>query len=286
MVRGCGFQRGDHVCWTYGSEHEHCRVLSDYFCDGASAGEKLVYVAPDRQQARLLEYLSNAGERPHILIRRGQLVLADVDGAHVRDGRFNPTERLRQYEADVGQALEEGFSGLRVAGEAASVVRHPAVNGAWAGFELRADLMAARLPFVGLCGYDLRDCDGIDLEVVKAVHTREIHDGSSEAPMFRLHATPGGALTLEGEVDLTCASTVAELLRSTQADIDELRVDVSRLAFIDVAGMRELALTAAAASGRAVSRICGASPMFRKMWALLELDKLDGVQLNGCEAAA
>ena len=286
MVRGCGFQRGDHVCWTYRSDDEHRRVLSEYFSEGASAGDKLVYVASGRQQARLLEHLSDAGERPHVLIRQGQLTLANIYDAYVRHGRFDPSERLQQYEAEVKQALTEGFSGLRVAGEAASVARHPAVNGDWAGFELRADLMAARLPFVGLCGYDLRDCDGIDLEVVKAVHTRGLHDGSSEASMFRLHAASGGVLALEGEVDLTCASTVAELLRSTQADIAQLRVDVSRLAFIDVAGMRELALTAAAASAGVVSRICGASPMFRKMWALLEYDKLDGVQLNGCEATA
>jgi anti-anti-sigma factor len=259
-------------------------VLTKFFADGKAAGERLVYAAPAGDEHRLVEYLWRAGHEPHELVRRGQLVLTTVEEAYLPAGHFDAARRLAEYEQQVHQALADGFSGLRVAGEAATVASHPAVDGAWEGFELRADLMAARLSFVGLCGYDLRDCAGVDLEVVRAVHRKQLDGEDERERMFRLYALGEDVLALEGEVDLTSAEKVRGLLSEVRHDMRSLRLDVSRLAFIDVSGVRALADVAREAAQSAPSRICGSSPTFKKVWSLLGFDQIEGVKLNGCEA--
>ncbi len=40
-----GLGAGDHVCWTYQSEDERRRVLTELFTEGAAPGDQLVLLA-------------------------------------------------------------------------------------------------------------------------------------------------------------------------------------------------------------------------------------------------
>lgn len=92
---------------------------------------------------------------------------------------------------------------------------------------------------------------------------RQVTDPSAVQP-FRLAAADDGSWLLSGEVDAESEAVLCRLLVATSSD--HWFVDVSRLDFTDVGGMRAIA-TAAGAAGRSLA-LRGASGAFRRYWRL------------------
>jgi anti-anti-sigma regulatory factor len=239
-----------------------------------------VLVARGGEQ-EVLDDLTAAGHHVGPLLGRGQLVVAAVEDAYTPGGTFDPDALLAAFQALVAQALAEGFTGLRVFGDPAPLLADPDVRARWPSYELRADLLVARLPAVALCGYDLRVVDDAAVELPTAVHRLRLGAGDTPGPGFQLHGTADGALALRGEVDMLYSDTVVGLLGGSAGDLGVPVVDVSSLEFVDVAGMRAIAAAARAlpATGVAVE-VRGGSPLFRRVWSVLGHDALQRVRLT------
>ncbi|HXG77327.1 MAG TPA: MEDS domain-containing protein [Gaiellaceae bacterium] len=271
-----GALRG-HVSLTYRTEDERRRAMVGFLTAGLERGERLLYVAADPD--RDLRALEAGAFRVADFVREGRLAVASTAEAYFRGGAFDADARVRAFAEEVDGAMRAGFSGLCIAADATAILEHPTARDTWTAYELRADLLATRLPFAALCAYDERRSDPRLLAEVDAVH-RHRSGGSPKAAPFRLHAE-ADRLVLEGEVDLTCADRVRELLASAGRDLGRLPVDISGLAFADVAGIRALV----AASRQAPVQLLGASPTFRRAWAALDCDGLDTIRLADREAS-
>ncbi|MEU8381858.1 STAS domain-containing protein [Streptosporangium sp. NPDC048865] len=85
-------------------------------------------------------------------------------------------------------------------------------------------------------------------------------------------APPGGAVRLIGELDVTNTRAVARTLALAQAAEDTLVIDVGRLKFADLAGLRML--TGLCRDG--VAHLINMSPGMRRLLGLLDgVDVLD-----------
>ena len=268
--------RSSHVCWSYRSDAEHRDFLVEFFGAGLAANERLVYLAPPEQLQATLSEVADAGIDLGPLLDRRALCIDDVDGAYLIEGALRPDVRLAGHALLVGQALRDGFSGLRVCSEIVPLLGSGAVCDEWCGYEVRADLLISRLPSIVVCACDLRLAGPEMMSDLHAVHS--LHAGAVTGdPPFRLHAGPDG-LFLSGEVDAASADRMARWLTEALPDLPEPVVDVGGLEFIDAAGMWAL-LDSAHAHPDGL-RLTGTSPRFRRVWSVCGYDTISSVQLN------
>lgn len=94
--------------------------------------------------------------------------------------------------------------------------------------------------------------------------------GCAEPP-FRLVCAGGGEWALSGEVDSSAASLFGAALDAAMRE-DEAVLDLSGLLFIDVAGMRTLAV--ALAHGGSWFSVRGVSASLRRYWTLGRFDHI------------
>lgn len=265
----------DHACWVYTSDEEHRRILTTYLTAGLARGERVLFLAsPAERMPLVLEYLADAGQPVDDLRARGQLVLGVAEEAYLVDGHFDGDDRLRSYAAQVRAAVADGYAGLRVAAEVSWLHGCPAAQHAWPGYELKADLLATQLPFTALCAYDGRQWSVDELALIESFH--QVNMRAEAAPPvagFRVYAAPDGVLRLDGELDFAHSDRLSAALATAALAAERPVLDVSGLAFVDLAGMRAI-LTACqqVADARGPVTIRGASRTFRRIWQLGAFD--------------
>jgi anti-anti-sigma factor len=268
--------RSSHVCWSYASDAEHRDFLAEFFEAGLAANELLMYLAPPEQLHATLSELADAGVETGPLVESGQLHLRELDESYLVDGTLRPDVRLAGHALLVGQALRHGYSGLRVCSEIVPLLASDGVRDEWCGYEVRADLLIARLPSIVVCACDLRRARPKMMSDLHAVHSLHTGAPTCHSP-FQLHAGSGG-LFLSGEVDAANADRVHRWLADALPDLPEPVVDVGHLDFIDAAGMWAL-LDSAHAHPEGL-RLRGTSATFRRVWSVCGYDTIPSVQLN------
>ena len=266
----------DHMCWVFTSDDQHQKVVTSFLGTGVARGERVMFLgsSPGRSK-RITCYLGAAGLAVDDLFATGQLVVGTAEDMYLRNGRFDARARVHGYEATVRDALSAGFAGFRVAAEVAWLLGCPSARRDWPGYEFRADLLAARLPFAALCAYG-RLWQDDELALLAALHNRSAREEPSGATAgFRLYGQRDGSIRLSGELDAAYGENVRRVLDAGDAHAGVPVLDVAELRFVDVAGIRAVAAACQAmakVSGRATIR--GASDTFKKVWHLTGYDRV------------
>ncbi|MGW1992290.1 anti-sigma factor antagonist [Embleya sp. NBC_00888] len=95
-----------------------------------------------------------------------------------------------------------------------------------------------------------------------------------------MRTTRPRGLRLEGEIDLANVDVVRRVLAAAARDGGDVRVDVSKLAFIDVAGLRVFVDQAGALSRRGGHMVLvGASRQMLRVLALCGWDTVPGLSM-------
>lgn len=206
-------------------------------------------------------------------IASGQLELGTFEDAYLPDGRFDADARIAGFEQAALSALADGYEGVRVAGDTTGILSDPEALAAWPAYELRSDLLIARLPIIGVCSFDLRHCDPEPLATILSLHP-EAAGAWPRGRGFALHASRSGGLSLAGEIDANSATTIEVAASGAATDVHVPRLDVGALRFIDVAGMRALvaAIRAVGRDGDPVE-LRGARRTVTKLWELLDCER-------------
>lgn len=269
---------GDHACWIYSGDDEHRRVLTAFLDRGLANGEKVVYFGTGQESA-ILAHLVALGRDVDALRADGRLAVGRAEQVYAPGGEFDPDARMADYRLMVERAVVEGHRGLRVCAEAAWMLGDRSVREHWAAYELRAGLLARRLPFTALCAYDSRLCDEEALDLMECVHPVRIGADRRSAALFHLHGTDDGGIGIQGEVDLSNARLVRSILSAALGDAEKPVLDLSSLEFVDVAGVRAIGeVVDHGAPGRGPVELRGAPSTFERIWELMrrENDRLVG----------
>lgn len=261
--------RHDHVCRLVHGDDGFREVALGFLSTGLTHGERLLYVA-ERDEAALAADLSPLGDVDD-LVASGSIVLLSAHGLYEPGGTFDGAEQVTRYRELTGQAVADGFSGLRVAADATAFAITHAARRHFVRYELAVDRLMSQAPMSALCAYDVTRIGAAAGELC-AVHPED--DAPPElSPGFRLCFGSEG-LRLSGELDLRNTELLETALSSAVACSDErVVIETSGLAFIDVRSMatldrlrRELRTT-----GRDLV-LTGAPPLLRRWASLLELD--------------
>ncbi|MFB9689027.1 MEDS domain-containing protein [Amycolatopsis plumensis] len=263
----------DHVCRGYRGRGGFVAHAQEFLAEGLAAGERVLYVAPGDEAA--LTGQLRADERCDEGLERGAVQVASVDEAYPTGAVVDPAGQVELYAAATSEALAAGFTGLRVAADATSLVRTPAQVDAFARYEHLVDHYMAGHPMSAMCGYDVAELGGGVVAQLACMHPTA-HEGG--AP-FHLHghARGGSAAALEGDLDLE--SRELWPLALERAGLREeggtIAIDAAGLDFVDHRSLVALAAYAERHATTVVLRTKLSTPA-----RLVELLDLPGIRVE------
>jgi anti-anti-sigma regulatory factor len=261
---------GDHVCWIYGDDADFDAAVQDFFAGGMARGERVLCVGE-----RVLEGLRTAAsEVPDLdeLMAQGAVETLSLAQVYEATGPFRPEQQLAYYGDATRRAVDAGFRGLRVIAEISGLATDPARRSELVRWEQIADDYAASgSGFSAMCAYRA-DLATEALADVASVHPL-VH-ARHEPTTFALFAE-SDRLVLAGSVDAFCCDRLARLLAGAATAGDVVLLDLAALEFLDVASCRVLARWVADLAARSVAvHVTGASPLLRRVWQVLGLDRV------------
>lgn len=182
----------DHIGWVYSGLDEFVGLTLPFLEEGASRQERLMFVADDPGRPAFGELTSRFDPET--------LQIASVSEVYGPSGVVDPDRQRRTFVDAMKEALDEGYTGIRVAADNSSLVDRPARLEAWIRWELVADRMMCENQVTGLCAFDRHRVAIDTLRHLATLHP--LSSAAEPAPQFLLFAEPDG-LCIEGEVDST-----------------------------------------------------------------------------------
>ncbi|WP_460440191.1 MEDS domain-containing protein [Amycolatopsis stemonae] len=233
--RGLPTPLRDHVCWGYRRRDEFVSRAREFLAEGLAAGKRVLYVGQG-DKTSLARQLQGTGEFDEGL-RRGAVRVSSVDSTYPAGAVVDPAGQVRFYAAATEAALAAGFTGLRVAADATSLVRTPAQLDAFARYEHSVDRYMAAHPMSAMCGYDRTELGDEAVAQLACMHPFA-HDGATP---FHLHghAGPGDSAALDGELDVAVRRLWPLALERAGlgSAADPVAIDATGLDFIDHRGL-------------------------------------------------
>ncbi|MEU9190196.1 MEDS domain-containing protein [Streptomyces sp. NPDC048484] len=285
-LRAVGEMRtGDHLLLGYDADEERETVIAAFLLDGLASGHRGLVLGPADLPAELaLTFLEARGCAVEDEVAAGRLT---VD-PHLStpEGLWDLDEVIRR---ETRRAVGDGYLGLRVSVE---IMREQAGKGLKTlhDSELLLEPVFASLPVLGICQYDRRVFDDLELAPLDVLHRGRVaadlvwHD--ELLSITRTFAPPG--LALAGEVDDSNVTALARALQGETARVrarpfggSSTRLDLRDLAFIDVGALRLLVFTALSlhASGSTLD-LHGVAPHIRRLMRVTGWDRIPGLRLD------
>lgn len=276
---------GDHVCWIVDDDRIRADTIAGFLVAGLRARHRVVYSGDDPES--VLGALRERGADPAGPLRSGSLVADTPEASYLSAGYFDPELVLASWRAVADQARREGYLGLRVVGDM-SWARRP-VPGAdrlsW--YEAQVNTVISDGFVAGVCAYDRRLFDPLDLREYTWTHSGTAATGMPYDPQtsLRIRRTPAG-LVLSGEADRSnraaLAAVIDQLFDGNGDGVDrsrELILDVRALRFADTAVARILVQAANRGPGRL--RVTGCSPALRRLLCFTGAAEAPGLTVDG-----
>lgn len=149
------YKPGDHICALFETEDEQIAIAAHYVGDGLRRGERCLYVAASPAAlTRFRAALDALGVDSSEAFRRGALILATSDEAHLAGGRFDSERMLRLLNNAVESALNDGFQGLRTCGDMSWLLAEPEGSEQVVEYEAFLNQFFRGVRAVGMCLFD------------------------------------------------------------------------------------------------------------------------------------
>ncbi|WP_281689223.1 MEDS domain-containing protein [Pseudonocardia thermophila] len=228
-----------HACAVAVSDEHLWELSSAFLSAGLAAGDQVKYF-DDGTSDRVLERMFDDGVDIDASLASGQLEVVPPEAT--RAAILTPIDVMRGLVDElIEDALAEGYSGVRWTGQLSHALNRPA---GMLDYELMLDAAVAGRPARVLCLYDRAHYPDDVIEDMRRGHRVEIETTTVyDDNLLRITSTGIGSARLAGEVDHSNRPQVRKLLL---AELDralrsptgphEIRLDVSSLRFIDVAG--------------------------------------------------
>jgi anti-anti-sigma regulatory factor len=262
-------ERGGHLCGVHRGAEERAALAAAFAAEALGAGDRLLYITADdgggrERVGRTLEAAGLDVTRP---LRTGQIVVTGFGTAYGGGMAAPFADMAAGFREQTARAGADGYPGLRIYAEMDGA---PAFFGSFDAL-MRWELFCSRTVsdggIVGLCDYPAMGLTSAELARVAEVHNAVAEDDGAR-PLARITTLDGGhGLGVAGEVDRSNAHALAEAIAARGRGRETIDLDLSELAFIDVAGVRTIGDVAARLPVRI--RVVGMPPAGRRVVDLL-----------------
>jgi len=245
IERPLGLDLHDHAAWAFDGRSQLRAAIADFMSDGLAAGQRVVYVGPDDAGLTRLRGFDDA-------LTRDQARLTLIETIFPPGSVVDPDAQVAAYRVATQEALADGFTGLRVAADSASLVVTEEQRRAWVRYEYLIDRFMARHPMTGLCCFNQSVLGSDHLAEIECVHP-VVNRADSQ---FRIYASPDPGLSgvLTGEIDPSNRTLFAHTLHTAELMIIDGAVvlDAEQVTFMDHRALAELGAYAAERDAKVV----------------------------------
>ncbi|MEV6781140.1 MEDS domain-containing protein [Streptomyces sp. NPDC051098] len=240
--------RGVHACHAYRSRAEWAATVTASVREGVAQGQRVHFFADTAEPSAIASLLRSGGVDVDTLLSSGQLRVTDTHRSYLERLPFDPDLLIAGLREACGEAVAQGYPGLRVVGEMNWHLRRPPGGDRLLEYELRVEAeVYADLPLTGICLYDRRDTPS---DVLLAAHHLHLSPSLTEvagvdAPLTAVPLTEGSGLRLRGDADTdtgTVLSAVLDTLPRMPGNV--VRLDLSGTRFFGLAAVGALVETA------------------------------------------
>ncbi|MEU1310407.1 MEDS domain-containing protein [Streptomyces cinnamoneus] len=287
-------QPGDHACLLFESDEERASILRDFVLGGLDAEDKILYLSgaesPDGpgllwDECRLTTVPGGLADRVEI-VRLAEFLSVT--------GQLEPAALMRRLRTAAARSREEGYRALRVAGDLCAALcddEHSAIGGPGVARLLRYEALLAKEFSSGgalaVCQYDIRRCEPAALDAFASAHARSVEADplvrTAELVVVRTYRPQG--LRIEGVVDAGAHRRLRDALRSVAGVRGDVRLEMSRVEFLDLGGLRLLMTFARARAARhATVELSGLPPHLLHVITLVGWDRTPGLRLGAVHA--
>jgi hypothetical protein len=159
---------GSHFCQFYRTRKDLLDVLIPYFRAGLENNEFCVWVTSDfftREDA--LRALRKSVPRFAEYLARGQMEIFPYTDWYLKGGKFDLNRTLRMWMEKHDEALDKGFSGMRVSGNPYWLDNKEDWHD-FACYEAEINTVIGGTRLLVLCTYSLRKCGVVEImDVIK-----------------------------------------------------------------------------------------------------------------------
>jgi hypothetical protein len=106
-----------HACLIYDAPADRRSTVGAYFAEGLAIGQRCVYILSGGALIEAVDTLDEAGIDVPAEAQIGALRIMRAQQTYLRGSTFDADAMLSLVRGEVARAVDEGFSGLRVAGE-------------------------------------------------------------------------------------------------------------------------------------------------------------------------
>ena len=226
-----GLGRHDHLCWAFDSLDDYRALSGRFLAEGLAGGQRVIFLAASAKDSDLDGADGFAAARAV-----GAAQVQDL-GVYGSGRQVDPAAQVLAYAQATERALADGYTGLRVAADATSLVGTVDARAAFARYEHLIDVYTTRHPFSAMCGYHRGTLGGDAVAELACMHS--LARRSSTTLQVRASGRPGIAVALSGEIDMHGhAQLRTALSRVDLPAIDGVvTIDATDLSFIDHQGL-------------------------------------------------
>ena len=149
------FKVNDHVVCIYDDDEEHLRLLVSYIKYGIEANEKVISIEYSISEEVLLNRLKQEGLDVERLIKSGQLKILTHWDTYLKDGKFEIDRQIQFWQKELEFAKKEGYSALRVTGEASWIADAPLGSELFMKYESKINEIMDDSDCIVLCRYNI-----------------------------------------------------------------------------------------------------------------------------------
>ena len=161
---------GTHFCQFYQTKEDLIDVLVPYFKAGLESNEFCMWVTSEPlSEKEAEEAMRKAVPDFELYLERGQMEIVPHNEWYLKDGVFNLQRVLNAWINKLGQALANGYDGIRVTGNTAWLEKKDWKD--FADYEEEVNSVIGKYRMIAICTYSLDKCGANDvIDVVRNHH--------------------------------------------------------------------------------------------------------------------
>ena len=166
-----------HSCCLYHTNSEQAAIVGRFIYDGLSRHEKVLSIINPWDTGGFLHSYSHDDFDLASAIRKGHLRFPTITDTYLRTSPFHPAHMIQRLHHETTQALEHGYTGLRVTADMTWALHYNIPLQTLVAYETQVDNFLRHHPCTGLCRYDRFHFSHTMLEDLIPIHASIfIHD--------------------------------------------------------------------------------------------------------------
>ena len=163
-----------HICLIFDNDKQREKIISEYLANGLKLGEKVRCGVDVLTPGMVRSWLLEMGIKLPEDMENGALSIFQAETYYNANGKFDPPELIKSILPRYHQLIKAGYSGVRSTSEMSWALTCNVGTERLLEYEV---LLNTVYPNNGMCQYDARLFNGVDLFNVLKVHPYMVAQG-------------------------------------------------------------------------------------------------------------